>query len=185
MIAFLSSGKLQPPKLVATAPEDDAENVGFVVPSFKHGCLILQDEQDRCYRLQWGPDGSRDSAETAAPATSDRRRALPAGKYTLSEYRIVRKDDQGQTWFICSGSAKGVRELVIRPGEKHRVAVTDAITMGCRARWKGSQVGVATPVLGEPRCGLTIYRDGRRIAIGYAVTDPQGAVLADGTMRYG
>ncbi|GIS61850.1 MAG: hypothetical protein CM1200mP2_40750 [Planctomycetaceae bacterium] len=40
-------------------------------------------------------------------------------------------------------------------------------------------------ITGENESGLTIFRQGRRIAIQYRVLDAQGRAIASGVMKYG
>ena len=112
-------------------------------------------------------------------------RALPAGKYTLTEYRIVRRDSQGRWWFIAASSANGIRQLQIQAGRRERVDVSDAIHVQCSTRLGKMGVMIGAAIQGEGRSGLSIYREGKKIPIHYTVQSALGEVLAAGPMQYG
>jgi hypothetical protein len=166
---------------VTKAAASDRRDVGFVTPNFYDGCLFVRNEDGKYFRLQWNsPKKSKADGKTK----QDMRRALPAGKYTLTGYRLERHDDQGRAWFVSSTSGHGIRKFEIRAGESQRITVPHAITFNCRTRVKDTGVQVMMGIQGAPHAGLSIYCDGRRIPIRYLVSSGD-KVLADGVMKYG
>ncbi len=157
----------------------------MILPGFDEGSLFLSDDRDHHFRLYWGEQKPNDSTASAVTKTDERLRALPAGKYTLTEYRIVRRDSQGRRWFIAANSVKGIRQLVVHAGQKQRVELSDVIHMQCSTRPGKMGVMIGAAILGEGRSGLSIYREDRRIPMHYVVRNGQGEILAAGPMRYG
>ena len=144
----------------------------------------MKDKQGRFYRLTWEPGDDDDSPASDSSTDQDRRRTLPAGEYTLTGYRLVRRDEQDTSWFISTTAPK-IRDVVVTEGETQRVTIDPTIGMQCRTRPHHGSIGIQMGVQGEHHSGLSIYRDGKRIPIGYLVTDAQGRALAQGAMRYG
>jgi hypothetical protein len=184
MIAFLKSGELKAPRAVVTAPGKEAAGVGFLTASFAEGTLFLKSAAGEHYRLEWPKRPQAPSTGPATRAVPDRRRALPPGEYTLTGYRIVRRDAKGVEWFL-SASAPDLRRLVVRAGEEQPVQVTEAIRLTGRAQPHDGGVKIQLKIAGEQGSGLSIYREGKRIEIGYRLTDAQEKELARGTMQYG
>lgn len=148
--------------------------MGYVVPSFKRGSLVAKDGHGRQYRLSWEAD----------QASAERRRALPPGQYTVSNYRISRQDRAGNEWFV-SASARTIMRFSVAAGKTVNVTVPDAIQMRCEATSVGAEVRVQMVIQGVHHSGLSIYRDGKRVPVKYQITDANGAALAQGAMQYG
>jgi hypothetical protein len=111
-------------------------------------------------------------------------RALPPGPYTLTGYRIGRRDAQGAEWFL-SATGPDLRRLLVRAGEEQRVQVDDAIRLTGGAHPEDGGVEIQRMLVGEKGSGLSLYRDGKRIDIGYRLADAAQKELARGTLRYG
>ena len=131
------------------------------------------------YRLKW------------QKGDKDRRRALPAGNYRLTGYRISRTDSSGTPWFVSTTAHK--RRLSVKIGEELRLKIDPAIHINVKAvRCEGKLVGLVS-IQGERhgglfnthRVGLTIYRDGKRLPARYRATGDDGSVLESGTVAYG
>lgn len=174
LVAFLKSGTLPAPTTVASPPAKDAGGAGFVSAGFKEGTLLLKNRAGKFYRLAWPREA----------AAKDRRRALPPGDYTLTEYRLVRRDDQGIEWFL-SATGPAIRRLTVKAGEELPVPLDETAHVQCRVRRGGDGLNVQGVITGEHHAGMSIYRDGRRIALSYRVSDAQGKELAAGPMKYG
>lgn len=185
MIAYLKSEKLTTPRAVASAPTGDVKNVGFVSPSFKVGTIFLKNVKKEYIRLEWGARKGSNSSKNKQGDAIDRRRALPAGTYTLTGYRIVRKDEAGKEWFISATSGHGIRKIQVLSGKVSRVTLDDAIMVTCRAQPKRGVLRIQMAIQGEHHSGLSIYRDAKRIPIRYAVRNRQGKTLTSGAMEYG
>ena len=173
LIKYLSSGAVKPPTSVTSAPKSRTAAFGFIVPDFTLGSLLLKNEHGHFYRLSW--EGERDGKKP---------RALPPGSYTLTGYRLIRKDSEGRQWFV-SATSHGIRKLEVRPGEEQKVAIDDTIRIQKALLPAGDRADLRMMIQGEHQSGLSIYRDGKRIPIAYRVTDGRGAVLAQGSMTYG
>lgn len=188
LIQFLSSGQLKPPRAITTTAKRDDPNVGFVVPSFEQGSLTLKDAKGQYVRLSW--EGGQRKQGTAKKKSvkgdsDDRLRALAPGVYTVTGYRILRRDKRGRSWFISATSAGGIRKLTVRKGQVNRVRISDVIHVQCRTQPTDEGIRVIGGVQGEHQSGLSVYRDGKRIALHYIVRGAGGEKLAAGTMKYG
>ena len=172
MIAFLKSDALPRPKRVTTPPAARDDRSGILTATFAEGSVLLKDKDGTFYRLGW------------KKADADRRRALPAGDYVMTGYTLVRPDGQGKEWFL-GASGKMIRKLTVRAGEEQPLTLQEFVHMHCRAVPQEGGVQVQGVVKGEHHCGVSIYRDGKRIPLGYRVTDAQGKEVAAGSLEYG
>ena len=169
---------------MTVAAKRDARDVGFVVPSFQQGSLMLKDADGRHVRLSW--ESRPKNKKGAEKKNSDNRlRALKPGTYTLTGYRILRDDQEGKPWFISATSAHGIRKLTVREGQISRVQLSDAIHVQCRIQPTDEGIRVTAGVQGEHHSGLSVYRDGKRIAMHYVVRGAGGEKLSTGKMEYG
>jgi hypothetical protein len=178
----LKSGKLTPPRAVTAAAKKDARGVGFVVASFERGSLMLKDADGQYIRLSWENDRKKDAKKKESHA---RLRALKPGSYTLTGYRILRTDQEGKPWFISATSPHGIRKFTVREGEVSSIQLRDAIFVQCKVRPTDEGLRVMAGVQGEHHSGLSIYSDGKRIAMHYVVHGADGAKLSTGKMEYG
>ncbi len=184
MIAFLHGGGLQPPRAVKSAPGKEDAASGFFTTSFEEGTLFLTSSTGEHYRLEWPTATRAPSADRTPPPRPDRRRALPPGDYRLTGYRILRRDAKGALWFL-SATGPTIRRLVVRAGEEQRVQVEDTIHLTGGAHPENGGVEIQLMLAGEKGSGLTLYREGKRIDIGYRVLDAGEKELARGTLQYG
>ena len=153
---------------------------GYLTADVGEGELFLRDSHHRVYRLKWKRD------------EQDRRRVLPVGRYSITGYRVARKDKKGVPWFV-STTSHGFRKLVVRSGQVSRIKIDPTVHVGVRAMIHGEQLQAQMMIHGDRpgglhaghRIGLSIYRAGKRISIGYRALDGQGGVVASGTMEYG
>ena len=113
---------------------------------------------------------------------------------------MARKDAKGVPWFV-STTSHGFRKLVVRSGKVKRVKIDPAVHVDVRATIHGEQIQARMMLNGDRpggiiagriagrhaghRIGLSIYRAGKRISIGYRALDGQGEIIASGTMQYG
>jgi hypothetical protein len=167
----LAAKPLPLPTAVTAPPIGElAAETAVITPSFERGALILRRADGRLFRLSWQEDGVAD----------DPRRALPPGKYALVGYRLLADDSQERTWHV-SVSAPKIRELELESGKSLRVEIDPAIRIAQRVHAGRLQVSIQ----GEREAGLSIYKEGRRIPIGYEVRGPGGGVESAGKIRYG
>ncbi len=167
MVEFLRSEQLTPPKPVTRGAVGKGE--GSVETSFERGALILRDEDGAKFRLSWEGSGSE-----------ERERALPAGDYVLTGYRILRRDDAGVEWHV-SATAQSMTKVKVKAGRTVEVEIDPSIRMG--KHYKNGRVGML--IRGEHHSGLSIYKEGKRIPIGYKLTTRAGKEYAAGPMKYG
>ncbi|MBI4616944.1 MAG: hypothetical protein HY720_25250 [Planctomycetes bacterium] len=160
---------------MTAAPGRDAAGDGFVVPSFPEGSLFLETPDGLPLRLEWGPEDA---------TAKDRRRALPPATYTLTGYRVVRRTEDGHVWFV-SATSRGMREFSVNAGQETRVEIDETIRFELRGHRRHGEIDVQMRISGEEGAGLTIYKDGKRIPIGYALDSSDGRRLSTGEMEYG
>jgi hypothetical protein len=173
LIEYLG-GKPLPLPEVLDAPAPASAGAAEVVPGFARGVVLLRAQDGRLLRLSW------DEEPRPPEDRQDRRRSLPAGKYALVGYRLIERDDSGTIWHL-SASAPSIRSIELRADQPNELAI-DA-TIHVAGRLGTEQLGIA--VQGEKRSGLSIYRDGKRIPIGYELLGPDGETLGQGKITYG
>jgi hypothetical protein len=174
MIAFLKSDHVKRPPLIDRPPREENSHDGFITTDFDEGAIVLKRKSDgQAYQLLW-KKGSR---------KEDRRRALPAGDYQVISYRLARQDADGHDWFI-SGTGP-IRNLKVHAGQVHDLKLHESIFLECRVRPHGGELQVQGIAQGEHHCGLSIWKDGRRIPLGFRITDAQNKELASGSLKYG
>ena len=122
------------------------------------------------HRLSW---------EGTEAADADRRRALPAGDYRLISYRILMQEGE-DAWHV-SATGPSIRKVSIGPGEDLRIEVDPRIQIA--SRFHNSRISIA--VRGENKAGLSIYKNGSRIPIGFRLVTEDGDELASGDLEYG
>ena len=168
---------------VSTPPSKGAsgnEKSGYVVCDLEEGELFLRGPAHKVYRLKW------------RKTDKDRRRVLPVGRYSVTGYRVVRRDKKGVPWFI-STTSHGYRKLVVRSNREARVRVDPVVLVNVRAEMEAGTLHAQMTINGKRPgrllrkhpIGLSIYRDGKRIPVGYRFLDRRGQVIARGTFKYG
>jgi hypothetical protein len=155
---------------VSAPPESLGADEAVLTPGFERGALLLRGEDGHVVRVSW-----EESANGA-----DRRRALPAGEYALVGYRLIREDGHGATWHVSAGG-KTIRELELAAGSEQEIGIDPAIRMAPNV--KHEDFGVA--IQGESGAGLSIYKEGKRIPLGYRRLAADGKPLAEGKVNYG
>lgn len=157
---------------------------GFVTPSFKEGSIFVENAEGEIVRLAWeAMDG-----ENAGPlkVTRARLRSLLPGNYTVTGYRILRKDDRGTEWTLSGLNAGGVSTFQVETGKKSVIRIDPTIHFGAKGVLnRKREFMVQAPIQGQHHAGVTIYKAGKRIAMNYKVTGAKGDVLESGKMKYG
>ncbi len=146
----------------------------------EEGELFLRGGHHQLYRLAWKSDDR------------DRRRPLPAGRYTVTGYRIVRQDKKGIPWFV-STTSHGYRHVFVREGEVTPIKIDPTVYLKVRGSMHGGELNAQVMLNGERQggvhrghqIGLSIYRGGKRIPIAYRALDRDGRAVASGTLQYG
>lgn len=133
----------------------------------------MRNSDERVVRLAW--EARADSPRDAAKA-----RTLPAGEYTLLGFRIVDRSRKGEVWHL-SGSGLKLRKFTVPASGELKLAVGSSLSV--KQRFDGASAGME--IRGADGAGVSIYKNGRRIPIGYRVLDDQGQELARGKMNYG
>lgn len=193
MISFLKSSPPRLPRVIYKQPAAGQKNVGYLVPSFSEGSVFLKDVRGKFWRVAWEKldTEKKQAGQRATPVRrgggqpTGRRRALPAGVYTLVSYRIVRHDKRGIRWFISATAPRGVKRIAIVAGLQKIMKIDDRVRVSCQARVTRNGVRIMMVVAGEADSGLSIFRGERRITIGYRVSDARGGAVAKGGMEYG
>ncbi|MFT7667537.1 MAG: hypothetical protein ACI8X5_000216 [Planctomycetota bacterium] len=147
------------------------KNLGYVVPSFDQGSVVLKNSGGKLYRLLWN--------EVAA-TSKDRRRGVPAGDYTMVGYRLNKRDNEGKRWDLSATHAK-LRKITVEAGVQLELDISETITI--KHRLSPGIVDLA--VGGVAPAGLTIYREGKRIPIQFELLDETGKVHTKGRFNYG
>jgi len=156
---------------VTSSPESLADSVGVVVPGFERGAVILRDQSRQVFRLSW---------EEKDSAGGDRRRALPAGTYTLAGYRLIREDEHGKTWHL-SATAPAGRAIEVVAGVETQIDLDPTIRIRKHIQGKKLQVQIR----GEGKMGLSIYSEGKRVPIAFELKDARGRAVESGKIEYG
>lgn len=155
------------PEEVPAAPPSLAEGLGAVVPSFEQGDLFLTNADGFAFRLSWTGD------------EEERPRALPAGKYVLKTYRIVRDEDD-ERWHV-SATRPTIQAVEVQAGATTTVEIDDSIRISSKLNGDQAQMMIS----GDSNAGLSIYRGGKRIPIDYRILGDDDSLVASGRMRYG
>ena len=197
MIRFLQSGALKPPHTVHRPPKAGATGYGLVVPSFEQGVVVLRDAKRHVIRVAWEPPTpkgtkSKDGKKAASsgqkrdkPTAGDNSRALDPGVYTVIGYRVIRRDKAGARWFVAATESRGLKRISVTRGQRQKIEIDPAIAVDCAALRTKSGLRILMTITGENESGLTIFRQGRRIAIEYRVLDAQEREVVSGVMKYG
>ena len=133
----------------------------------------MRDADGQVTRLAWEARGD-------APRDPSKQRTLPAGKYTLIGYRIVDRSRNGEVWHI-SGSGMKLRKLEVPASGEMRIEVAPKLTV--KQRFDGASAGFE--IRGSDGAGVTVYKNGKRIPMGYRLLGDKGDELDRGTMNYG
>ncbi len=194
---FLGSGALKPPKSVHVAARTGVSGHGRLLPTFKRGVVLFRNVQGGVFRVGWEPITRSDQAAALRGrkrVVPDRprpgragmtTRSLEAGEYTITGYRLIRRDKRGVTWFVSATAPRGIREVKVVAGKEQTLEIDPTIVVECSARRTKMGLRLSVAISGEIEAGLSIYRKGRRIPIVYRVLGNQGEVVATGKMEYG
>jgi hypothetical protein len=144
--------------------------MGRVSVPFASGALLLKGSDGRVVRASFGESGPSAGSEVA----------LPPGEYALVGYRIYRKDSQGKPW-ILSASGHSIQKVTVQAGQKSELKIPESVQITSRLR--NGQVQMMVHGIGH--AGATLYKDGKRIEMGYRVVTPDGRMLRDGKITYG
>jgi len=127
-------------------------------------------------RLAWEP---MDDGEVKGT-----KRAVAAGTYEMTGYRILRTDKQDRPWFI---SVTGLKEtpFKVKRGKTKKLELDDSIRVTFSAKPRGEGLRFRMNFQGENKGGLTMYLEGKRIPIRYRIVDRKGKEIASGAMTYG
>jgi hypothetical protein len=148
----------------------DRKPVAWTEPTFGAGSATVV-RGDRLYRLAWPLDDK------------DKRRMLAPGKYIVRTTRIERKKGES-TWFFSASSPKG-RPLTVERTGRTKLALSDRLMLKGHAKPKGKGLQLGFGLRCTDGRGVSVYRDGKRIAVRYRVLDKNGNTLAKGAMNYG
>lgn len=167
---MLAARRLPLPEPITAPPREFASDMAALTPSFEKGALLLADADGRRFRLSWEEES----------AGADRRRALPAGAYTLVGYRMIATDATGKLWHVSASGPK-LRALDLPGGTERTLEIDPSIRI--KKRVAGDQLQVT--IQGDDGAGLTIYKEGERIPLGYELRGADGAKRGEGKVHYG
>lgn len=169
LATYLRAKPLPLPSVVGASRVATSGPQGEVTASFERGALIVQHADGRAFRVTWEGVGDRGSQP----------RALPVGTYKVRGYRVLADDAAGVPWMLSSsGASLGV--FTVAAGKT--TAVPSDGTVRLVKQRRGQTVSVA--VQGHAHAGLTVYRNGKRIPMGYRLV-AEGKVVDEGPMAYG
>lgn len=169
LAAYLASKPLRLPTVVDSRSTKAAGAQGKVIADFKRGAMIVQHQDGRQFRVTWEAKGDNASQP----------RSLPVGGYKVRGYRVLADDASGVPWLLSSsGASLGTFE--VSAGNQTLMPSDGSLRLVKQRR--GNTVSVA--VQGHDRAGVTIYRDGKRIPMGYRLV-ANGKLVDEGPMAYG
>ena len=174
MQAWLREQPLPLPQVVDEAPEEAQPTHGLLsLPAGQEAAVLLQGQDGELLRLSW-------EQREGAAASTDRRRALPVGSYRIRGVRIVDRSREGEVWHT-SASGHRLGHLEVEAGQLQALELDPTVQLS-----KSLRRGRAAMSINRPGgAGLSIYKDGRRVPIGYRLVDAAGRAVASGRMRYG
>lgn len=143
------------PRVVARSDQ------GTLVSNLEEGEVFLKKES-QVYRLVW-------TKEEKA-----RQRALGAGQYTLLGFRALKGK-----WFLSTAGGKD--KFNLKAGEVTKLVLDLSVKVEFKAKRKGDSYFLGMGIQGDRGKGVSLYREGKRIRVGYRFT-PGGA---SGSMNYG
>ena len=176
LVAFLGSDTAPRPARV------DAETAigpdkGTVVANIEEGYLHLAPKQEKPrknepieiltgYRLAWKKD------------EKERRRPVPAGTYYVRRYVASRDDPKTGEWTIM---ATGVgRAVEVKAGQETKVTLDLDVTFEAQPGRKGAKAVIGGRFTGDREMGLSVFKNNRRLEVGWKVMDGKQDVAAGG-----
>ena len=133
------------PVIVDREPAERSEGDGALVPVLadaKDGAVAFLRSGERTWRVSWEAEAS------------GKRRALPAGRYGLVGYRVVREDAHGARWFLSVAAPRPLRTVTVEAGATTELELSPVVN--AKPFRAGRRVGVM--ITGENRGGLTLYK---------------------------
>lgn len=159
------------PRVVDAPAEEESPDEGQLSVDFTSGSLFLKPTEGPVVRLVW------DAAAVKSP------RSLPAGRYRCVGYR-VRKTVDGVDWHL-SGAGPSLPVVEVETGSSTHVAFEPAIHLDAKLDTGNRLAFFGSVIQGVNHCGLSVYRDGKRIALNYRLENATGESLAEGKLNYG
>lgn len=140
---------------------------------------MLKNADGALFRLSWPEQGAPEGA-----AEEQRRICIvPAGTYACVNYRIIRSVG-GARWHL-SGTAPEIESVQVEEGLTKTVRIDSTISLKLALRRPGKKALLGSPVKGHGGCGLSVYRAGKRVSLGYRLETGAGEVTASGHFSYG
>ena len=162
------------PRVVADPPREVPEDHGVVVaPAGAEVALLVRNPDGEPLRLSW------ERVEGREPS-ADRRRALPAGVYSVVGLRWIDRSRGGEVWHT-SATGRQLGDLDVEAGEEQVLELDPTIEISRGLGGGQVAMGITHP----SGAGLSIYKDGRRIPIEFRLVAANGRIVASGSMRYG
>jgi hypothetical protein len=153
------------PRVAANRDEPESGEGLVEVKSSRSGEALLRDETGTVWRLPWSSSPTRPFA-------------LPTGTYTWVTYRLIE-----EVWHV---SVTGqLATIEVKAGRTAPLEVRDGIKIRLRGAPRPSGVQAEAGLSGPERGGLSLYRDGRRVALTCQIFDESGGELGSALLRYG
>lgn len=109
---------------------------------------------------------------------------LSPGRYTVIGYRLLRKDDSGTPWHLSAINIKGLSHFRVQRGKTSRVTIWPAVFATVKAN-PGKAFLIQGSLQGPRHAGLSVYKNGKRIPMGFTIKSGDGKDLEKGSMKYG
>jgi len=145
--------------------------VGLKV-GFAEGSLMFRDAAGNIVRVPWESTGQK--------GVPKGKLAVPEGEYTLTSYRIVDRSREGEVWHV-SATAKSIQEVSVVAGETVKVELDK--TVHVKQRFKRGSIGMT--ITGMSAAGLSIYKNGKRIPMGWKLVTEKDEAVIHGKINYG
>ncbi len=176
LLAYLAAESTPRPARV-DAESPITPDLGTVTANIEEGYLHLAPKQEKPkknqptelltgYRLVWKKD------------EKERRRPLPEGVYFVRRYAVSREDAKTGEWTILA-TGEG-RSVSVKAGEETKVTLDLDVTFESRPSLKGTKITVGGLFKGDRDMGLSVFRNGRRLEVGWKVFDGKQDLAAGG-----
>lgn len=169
---LLSAERVRPRRIESTLPAQADE--GTLAVPFAEGSLWIVPADATTplvpLRLVWS-------------AASGGARAIPAGKWRVSAYRLRQRDAEGTEWQLWASGGAG-REFAVQAGQESKLEVDQSVTTRLDWSMKGQDLRIGVNVRGDSDMGATIVRGGERVPMRFVVRDGVSTAVA-GDLDYG
>jgi len=161
MIGFLTSKKRHHPAVVARN-KSPLKGEGQVRANIVEGSILLIGRRDDLKPVRLVFDGNE--GETSA------LRSIAPGPYVVRGYRILRTDKNGVKWQLWGSGARG-QKITVEQGKVVDLKMDVRVHVKTTARARGNVMQLGVGPTGDHHMGVTIIKDGHRIAASALIGD--------------